>query len=170
MVAIFSALIGLLIGGLAGFYGGLADQVLMRVTDALLSLPLIPILIVLAAVDLTKVSESLGGISHESQGFIKVIFILSLFSWMSIARLVRGSVIATKELEFVDAAKSMGAKDFRIMISHIVPHAVTPVLAASAIVIGNAILIEAGLSFLGFGIQPPPPSLGNMLSNAQETI
>lgn len=170
LVAFASALIGLLIGSLAGFYGGLLDSVLMRVTDALLSLPQIPVLIVLAAIDLTKLPTLNAMITASNQSIVKMVIILCLFSWMTVARLVRGSILSIREREFVLAAKTLGAKDSTIIIRHMFPNVLAPMLVSITLGVGESILFEAALSFLGLGIMPPTPSWGNMLNNAQELI
>jgi peptide/nickel transport system permease protein len=173
LVALMSGLIGLVIGSLAGYYGGRVDSILMRVTDALLSLPILVVLIVVSAVDLGKV---LGGtpfsfiVDHQYESVIKMVIILCAFSWMQAARLVRGSILSLKEQEFVLAARVLGARDRTIIVSHIVPNVIAPLLVAVTLGIGNAILFEAALSFLGLGIQPPTPSWGNMLHNAQDMV
>jgi len=170
LVALASALIGLIIGGLAGFYGGWIDTVLMRVTDALLSLPLMPVLIVVAAIDLQKLPFAKTIISSGNESILKLVFILCLFSWMTVARLVRGSILSLREREFVLAAKTLGAKDRTIMIRHMFPNVIAPLLVSVTLGVGESILFEAALSYLGLGIQPPTPSWGNMLFNAQELI
>ena len=170
LVAFASALIGLFIGCIAGYYGGFIDSILMRVTDSLLSLPLLPVLIVFAAVDLKKIAFFDGLIGGENESIFKLVFILCIFSWMTVARLVRGSTLAIKEREFIDAAKTIGARDYLIIIKHVIPNIVAPLLVAITLNVGQSILSEAALSFLGLGIQPPIPSWGNMLFNAQELI
>lgn len=173
LVAFVAGLIGLLVGSLAGYYGGRTDAILMRFTDALLSLPILVVLIVVSAIDLGKV---FGGtplafiVESRHESVIKMILILCLFSWMQAARLVRGSILSIKEQEFVLAARVLGAKDRTIIGAHIIPNVIAPLLVAVTLGIGNAILFEAALSFLGLGIQPPTPSWGNMLNNAQEMV
>jgi peptide/nickel transport system permease protein len=170
IVAFAAALIGLLIGALSGYYGGILDSVLMRFTDALLSLPLLPVLIVVAAIDFRKIPLMENLMGTESESIFKLIFILCLFSWMTVARLVRGSILSIKERDFVGAAKTLGAKDSTIILRHLVPNTIAPLLVAVTLNIGSSILSEAALSFLGLGIQPPVASWGNMLFNAQELI
>ncbi len=170
MVAFVGAALGLLIGSLAGYYGGLFDTILMRITDSLLAIPQIPILIIFAAVDLKQLAFFRFVISSENESVTKLIAILCLFSWMTVARLVRGSILSLKEREFILAAKTLGARDRTIILTHMVPNVVAPLLVAVTLNIGNSILSEAALSFLGLGIQPPTPSWGNMLFNAQELI
>lgn len=169
-VAITSALIGLLIGALAGYYGGIIDSVLMRITDALLSLPLLPVLIVIAAIDLEKVPLLNNFVSNSSESIYKLVFILCLFSWMPVSRLVRGSILSLREREFILASKTLGARDFTIITRHMFPNVIAPLLVSVTLTVGESILFEAALSFLGLGIQPPMPSWGNMLFNAQELI
>lgn len=170
LVAIVSALIGLLIGALAGFYGGLIDTALMRVTDALLSLPLLPVLIVVAAIDLTKVPFLKTIMSAQNESIYKLVFILCIFSWMTVARLVRGAILSLREREFILAARTLGATDWTIITRHMFPNVIAPMLVSVTLGVGESILFEAALSFLGLGIQPPTPSWGNMLFNAQELI
>ncbi len=170
LVAVASALIGLLIGSIAGFYGGMVDTVLMRVTDALLSLPTIPVLIVMAAIDMSKIPWLNFVVTSSNESVVKMIFILCLFSWMTVARLVRGSILSIREREFVLAARTLGAKDSTIIIQHMFPNVIAPMLVSITLGVGESILFEAALSFLGLGIMPPTPSWGNMLNNAQELI
>lgn len=170
MVAIAAALIGLLIGSLAGFHGGFLDTALMRVTDSLLSLPTIPILIVVSALDLDKVPGARALISPSNENILKLATILVIFSWMQVARLVRASVLSLREREFILAAKTLGATDKTIILRHLFPNVMAPLLVSVTLGVGNSILYEAALSFLGLGIQPPTPSWGNMLFNAQDLI
>lgn len=170
LVALASALIGLIIGSIAGFYGGLLDTVLMRVTDALLSLPLLPVLIVVAAIDLQKIPGLNWLISAGNESVVKLVVILCLFSWMTVARLVRGSILSLREREFILASKTLGATDSTIILRHMFPNVIAPMLVAVTLGVGESILFEAALSFLGLGIQPPTPSWGNMLTNALELI
>lgn len=169
-VALISAVLGLLVGGLAGFYGGFLDALLMRGTDAFLALPLLPLLILMSAVDLQKFPATQALIPASQESLFKMLFILSLFSWMPVARLIRGSTLSLREREFVLAAKSLGASDWMILTQHILPHVITPGLLVLTLGIGETILFEASLSFLGLGIMPPVASWGNMLTNSQEII
>ncbi len=170
LVAFASALMGLVIGAVAGYYGGFLDNALMRLTDALLSLPLIPVLIVVAAIDLQKVQFLNSLLPTGMESIFKMVIILCLFSWMGVARLVRGSILSLREREFVLAAKTLGAKDSTIILRHMFPNVIAPMLVSITLGVGESILFEAALSFLGLGIMPPTPSWGNMLNNAQEVI
>jgi peptide/nickel transport system permease protein len=170
LVALASSLIGMLIGAIAGFYGGMIDTLLMRITDALISLPLLPVLIVIAAIDLQKVPFLKVLISSGNESLIKLVFILCLFSWMTVALLVRGSILSLREREFILASKTLGATDFTIISRHMFPNVLAPILVSVTLGVGDSILFEATLSYLGLGIQPPTPSWGNMLFNAQELI
>lgn len=170
MVAVIAALIGLAIGSMAGFYGGVVDSLLMRVTDSLLSLPLIPVLILFAAADIKRIPIIGFFIGGQNESIAKMIVVLCLFSWMTPARLARASMLSVKEKEFVMAARTLGASDFRIIGLHITPNILAPLLVAVTLNVGSAILFEAALSFLGLGVQPPTATWGNMLYNAQELI
>jgi peptide/nickel transport system permease protein len=146
------------------------DTVLMRVTDALESIPIFPVLIVVAAIDLNKVPLLNNLVGAQNESMYKLFFILLLFSWMGTARLVRGSVLAIREREFILASKTLGAKDSTIILKNILPNVISPLLVSVTLGVGASILFESVLSFLGLGIQPPTPSWGNMLSNGQELI
>jgi peptide/nickel transport system permease protein len=168
--AISAAAIGILVGSIAGYFGGIWDSLLMRATDSLLALPTLPILIILAAVDLGKLPVLATLLHGEDSSILKMIFILVTFSWMIEARLVRGAVLSLKEREFVLAARTMGMGPFGIIFREMLPNVLSPVIVAVTLNVGQAILYEAALSFLGLGIQPPTPSWGNMLNNAREII
>lgn len=170
LVALISALIGFLVGSLAGFYGGAIDTILMRVTDALLSLPTMPVLIVFAAIDLTKLPLLQSIIGGSSESIFKMVIVICLFSWMTVARLVRGAILSLREREFVLAARTLGARDRTIIARHMFPNVIAPMLVSITLGVGDSILFEASLSFLGLGIMPPTASWGNMLNNAQEVI
>lgn len=169
VVAFSSTFLGITIGAVAGYFGGMVDTILMRFTDSLLSLPTIPVLILVASVDPSKV-PLLASVDPESMSIVKMIFVLMLFSWMGQARLVRGEVLAIKEQEYILAARTSGMSHLGIILKEILPNVITPVIVSVTLGIGSSILFEAALSFLGLGIQPPTPSWGNMLNNAQEII
>ncbi len=169
LVAISSTIVGVGVGAIAGYFGGFIDSFLMRVTDSLLALPLIPVLIIMASIDHTKI-PLFNMIAPESISVVKMVLVLLIFSWMVQARLVRGEVLALKEQEYILAAKTSGMSSFAIILKELLPNVMTPVIVSVTLTIGSSILFEAALSFLGLGIQPPTPSWGNMLNNAQEII
>lgn len=168
--ALTSAVLGTAVGLIAGFYGGRLDTLLMRVTDGVIALPLLPLLIVLAAVDLGKLGLPPAFAQSSDVSLYRIVVIVSLFGWTTVARLVRGSALAVREQEFVRAARALGAGPLRLMTVHILPAVVSPIVVATTLSVGNIILFESVLSFLGLGIQPPLPSWGNMLTNAQELV
>lgn len=170
LVALTSALLGLIVGGLAGYYGGYVDMILMRFTDSMISLPTIPTLIVFSAIDLKKLPLLSKLVSENYESVLKMFIIMCLFSWMTIARLIRGSILSMREREFILAAKALGAGDFTILIRHLLPNIMAPALVSLTLGIGSSIIYESALSFLGMGISPPIPSWGSMLNNAQEVI
>jgi peptide/nickel transport system permease protein len=168
--AVFSAIIGTAIGILAGYFGGRLDAFLMRLTDGVISLPLLPLLIVLAAVDLEKLGIPEAIARSEDVSLYRIVAIIALFGWTTVARLVRGATLSMRTREFVRAAEALGAGAPRVMLVHILPNVVSPIIVATTLSVGNVILLESVLSFLGLGIQPPIPSWGNMLTGAQELI
>ena len=170
IAALFSAVIGTIIGICAGYYGGRLDSFLMRITDSVIALPLLPLLIVLAAVDLTKLGFPEGLADSEDMSLYRIVFIVSLVGWTTVARLVRAETLSMRKREFVRAAMALGADTNRILLTHILPNVVSPIVVATTLSVGNIILFESVLSFLGLGIQPPVASWGNMLSNAQDLV
>jgi peptide/nickel transport system permease protein len=168
--ALCAAVIGTLLGLTAGYYGGRLDSLLMRFTDGIIALPILPLLIILAALDLNKIGLPQALVTSESVSLYRIIFLVALFGWTTVARLVRGATLSMKAREFVRAAEALGASGPRIMLVHILPNVVSPIIVATTLSIGGIILLESVLSFLGLGIQPPLPSWGNMLTSAQELI
>ena len=163
-------LLGTVIGLVAGYVGGRTDALLMRLTDAVIALPLLPLLIVLAAVDLGKLGVPASVAQSDGASLYRIILIVALVGWTTVARLVRGAALSVRERDFVRAAVALGAGPLRIMRRHVLPNVVSPIIVATTLSVGNVILMESVLSFLGLGIQPPLPSWGNMLTNAQELI
>ncbi len=157
IVAINISIIGMLVGAVSGFYGGKVDTVLMRLVDVLLSVPTLPLYLILAAL------IPGGGVS-------RIILIFTTFGWTGVARLVRGQVLSLKRQDFVEAARAMGASETRLILRHLLPNAMAPVIVAATLTVGGAILGESALSYLGLGIAPPTASWGNMLQRAQEYI
>lgn len=162
--------IGVTLGLVAGYWGGRIDSLLMRITDCVIALPLLPLLIVFAALDLTKLGFSSEFAHSGAAGFWRIIVIISLVDWTAIARLVRAATLSVKERDYVLAARASGAGAAYVMTTHILPNIVTPIIVAFTLTVGRVILLESVLSFLGFGIVPPTPSWGNMLNNAQELV
>ena len=158
--------IGTIIGALAGFYGGWVDNLLMRFTDMFMALPRIFMLIIMSLLmrDLdAPILRAYGGAGG-------IVLILGVLSWTSVARVVRGQFLSLKEKEFVEAARTLGIKNNRIVFRHVLPNTATPIIVAATLLVGATIISESGLSFLGFGVQPPTPTWGNMLNSAQNEM
>lgn len=153
-VALVSSIIGLVIGAIAGYYRGWVDNILMRITDLVLTLPILAVLLTASAL-----------LGQGNQWRISLI--LAAFFWTGIARVVRGVFLSLREKEYVEAAKASGAGDMRIMFRHMLPNTLGPVIVNGTIAVATAILVEAALSFLGFGIKPPTPSLGTLVVSGQ---
>jgi peptide/nickel transport system permease protein len=156
-------LIGTLLGAIAGYYGGIVDYLLMRVTDVFLSIPLLPLLLVLTGI--VAASSTKAALSFQV-----IVIIIGALSWPSVARLVRASFLSLREREYAEAARAVGNGDLRIMLRHLLPNAMAPIIVQATLDIANVIIVESVLSFLGFGIQPPTASWGNMLSNAEANL
>jgi peptide/nickel transport system permease protein len=156
MALAVALLVGVGAGLASGWTGGIADAVLMRIVDALLAVPVLFLLLFLAAIFRPSLTA--------------LVAVLGFSSWMGVARLVRGQVLSLKEREFVQAARAIGAGPWRIAFVHLLPNALTPVAQDGALRLGDLILIEASLSFLGLGVQPPTPSWGNMVAEGQTVL
>jgi peptide/nickel transport system permease protein len=166
-VAILSTVVGVVVGALAGFHGGWIEGLLMRFTDLWIALPALPILAVAVSIG----TIDLGPFGTLALGGpLGVTLLLSLLLWGSVARVVRGATLQLRERDFVDAARSMGASDARILLRHVVPNCAGPIIVSATLVVAEAILVETTLSFLGFGVQPPTPTWGNLLSDSIGTV
>ena len=160
ITAFAAASIGTTVGLAAGYYGGAADTVLMRVTDGVIALPLLPLLIILAAVDLTKIPVLAPIAASQDASLYRIIVIITLVGWTTVARLVRGAALSLREREYVLAARSQGAGGLRIMATHILPNCMAPIIVSGSVIMAYALIMEATLSFPGLGTQPPTPSWG----------
>src|SRR5690625_1637401 len=154
LAMLFSVTIGVLVGSIAGYYGGKIDAFLTRLVDVLISFPNIFLLIALIGI--------------FRPGIDILILILGTLGWMGVARLVRGEFLSLRTREYVLAARTIGMKDAAIIFKHILPNAIGPIIVVATLSVGNIIIAESTLSFLGLGIQPPTPSWGNMLQAAQD--
>jgi peptide/nickel transport system permease protein len=156
-------LIGVPIGALAGYYGGRTDSALMRFTDAFLSLPPFLVLILLSAI-----LREQGLPFLQRNNVITIAFVIGILSWMTFSRLVRAAFLTLREMDYVSASRALGSSDRRIILGHILPNGIGVVIVEATLQLGYAIILEAGLSFLGFGIQQPTPSWGNLINSAQD--
>jgi peptide/nickel transport system permease protein len=156
LAVLVSVAIGIVVGAAAGFWRGAVGTVLLGLTDFALALPRVVLLLLLAS--LWQPSATL------------VIAVLGLTGWMTVARLVHGEVRALAERPFVESAVALGVRGPRVLVRHILPNALTPVIVSAALGVGNAIMLEAGLSFLGLGVQPPTPSWGNLIASGRDTL
>jgi peptide/nickel transport system permease protein len=168
--ALAAAAVGTVVGLAAGYLGGWTDRVLMRATDAIIALPLLPLLIVLAALDLGKLGLPARLVQSDDISLLRIVALAVLVGWTTAARLVRGATLVTRNRDFVRAARSLGASVPHILWLHILPNVLGPLIVATTLSVGDVILFESVLSFLGLGVQPPLASWGSMLSNAQELI
>jgi peptide/nickel transport system permease protein len=154
MVAMLvTVLIGSIVGSISGYYGGLVDSLLMRFTDTMLAFPTVFLLLALAAFIRPTV--------------LSIALIIGVTAWMEVARIVRGQVLSLKRQDFVTATRSVGVRDARIIFRHLLPNTMSSILVAATLNVANAVLMESYISYLGYGIQPPVASWGNMLNNAQ---
>jgi peptide/nickel transport system permease protein len=160
LIGILAAFVGTsfgsVVGAVAGYRGGRVDNLLMRLTDVASSIPTLPLLIVLS--------------SYTQSAVVSMAAIIGLLSWMATARVVRGEVLTIREMPYVEAARGIGSTDTRIIMRHVLPNVIGPIVVGATLAVGNAIILESSLSFLGLGVQPPTPTWGNMLQDAQATM
>jgi peptide/nickel transport system permease protein len=162
--------LGTLLGGMAAFYGGWVDAVIMRFTEAMLAIPSLFLLIVLSKF----LGKNIPTISFFGRSFsgsiVIVIFVIGFTSWMYLARIVRSNMLSLREMDYIAASKALGASDGRIFFSHLVPNTLAIIIVSATLGLANAILLEAYVSFLGLGVQPPTSTWGNMMDQAQSFI
>jgi peptide/nickel transport system permease protein len=170
VAALVAAVFGTAMGLIAGYRGGRLDAALMRFTDGVIALPLLPLLVVLAALDLKKLGIPSAIIDSPAISIERIIVLVAIVGWTTVARIVRGATLSLKSRDFVRAAVALGASSPRVMLVHILPNLASPIIVATTLAVGETILLESVLSFLGLGVAPPIPSWGNMLTTAQETI
>jgi peptide/nickel transport system permease protein len=165
LVTAINIVVGSILGAVAGSFGGAMDNALMRFTDVMLTLPDLPILLILSSSlrQFTQLQEFLG----SSMSVVIIVFVLSVFGWMGIARLVRGQVLSLRTLPFVEASQALGANRSWVIFTHLIPNSLAPIIVAATLGFGGVIISESALSFLGFGVMPPVPTWGNMLNEAR---
>jgi peptide/nickel transport system permease protein len=156
LVAVLSTAIGTVIGSIAGYYGGLVDNLLMRFTDLILVLPALAVLLAAA------------NFFNKDGSPFKAALLLAALLWVGLARILRGLFLSLREKEYVEAGKAAGATDVRLIVRHILPNCIGPIVVYMTLIVAGAILIEAALSFLGFGIKPPHPAIGSLISEGQQ--
>lgn len=166
-VVLISETSGAIIGAISGFYGGWVDSLIQRLVEFMLSLPTLPLLLAFSAIfrDI-----EIPGLKREWSSAVVIIIVLTVLSWMGPSRLVRGMVLSLREQDFTQAARALGMSNLRIILRHMVPNALAPVIVSATLALGEVIVIESVLSFLGFGIQPPIATWGNMLQNVQNDM
>lgn len=167
---LLTTLLGAIIGITSGYLGGKVDAILMRLTDCVIALPMTPVLLVLGAVDLAKIGLAPELATSQPVVFLRMAIIIALVDWTTIARITRAATLAVRQREYVKASNVSGGGILYNMRTHILPNVTTPIIVAATLSVGRIILFESTLSFLGFGIVPPTPSWGNMLTNAQQLI
>lgn len=164
LVVLIREIIGVLVGAISGYYGGWVDDVIQRTVEFLITLPTLPLLLAFSAM-LRNVT--IPGVPEEWSSAIIISLILIGFGWMGSTRLVRAQVLSLRNQEFTEAAKALGLNDLGIIIRHMIPNSMAPIIVSATLGLGGVIITESALSFLGFGIQPPIPTWGNMLNEYQ---
>lgn len=178
---IISEVVGIVVGAVSGFFGGWVDAILMRFVEFMLTIPLLPLLLIISSMllrneELIAIPEPLlkfmGNLllltPRDSRNAVLIILILAGFGWLNAAQLMRGMVLSLKEQTFVEASRSLGASNYRIIMRDMIPNAMAPIIVDGSLGLAGFVVLEAALAFLGFGIQDPIPTWGNMLSASQE--
>jgi peptide/nickel transport system permease protein len=166
-VVIVSLSVGVMIGGISGYYGGWMDDVIQRFVEFLITLPLLPLLLAFSAL---MRGVEIPGLPREWSSAVIISIILTVFGWMGYTNLVRGMVLSLRGQEFTEAAKALGMSSMGIIVRHMIPNALAPIIVAATLALGGVIILESALSFLGFGIQLPVPTWGNMLNEYQNDM
>jgi peptide/nickel transport system permease protein len=167
IVTFVSTLIGIFIGAFSGYYGGWIDDVIQRFTEFLITIPLLPLLLAFSAL---LRNMTIPGLPREWSSAVIITIILTIFGWMSTSLLIRGMVLSLRNQEFTEAARALGLNDLGIVVRHMIPNSLAPIIVAATLSLGGVIILESALSFLGFGIQPPIPTWGNMLNEYQSEM
>jgi peptide/nickel transport system permease protein len=168
LATVLGGVLGVAIGVLAGFLGGRMDAFLMRATDCMIALPLVPLLVVMAAIDLGKLGLPPEVVQSTAISFWRIVIIIALVDWTTIARVVRAGTLTVAHMDYVLASRVSGGRTPYNIGVHVLPNVATPIIVAGTLTVGRVILLESTLSFLGVGVMPPTATWGNMLNNAQE--
>ncbi|UCE00574.1 MAG: ABC transporter permease [Chloroflexota bacterium] len=167
IVTIFTTVIGVVIGAFSGYYGGWVDEVIQRFVEFIIAIPLLPLLLAFSAL---LRGVKVPGLPPEWSSAVIITMVLIIFYWTTSAVLIRGMVLSLRNQEFTEAAKALGLGNIGIIIRHMIPNSLAPIIVAATLSLGTVIVIESALSFLGFGIQPPVPTWGNMLNEYQNEM
>jgi len=167
IVTSFTTVIGVLVGAFSGYYGGWVDEVIQRFVEFLITIPLLPLLLAFSAL---LRGVRIPGLPREWSSAVIITIILTVFGWMSASILIRGMVLSLRNQEFTEAAKALGLGSLGIILRHMIPNSLAPIIVSATLGLGYVIIIESALSFLGFGIQPPVPTWGNMLNEYQHEM
>jgi peptide/nickel transport system permease protein len=167
VVTICAESLGMLIGAFSGYYGGWVDEVIQRFVEFLITIPLLPLLLAFSAL---LRGMRIPGLPTEWSSAVIIAIILIAFGWMGSSRLMRGMVLSLRNQEFAEAARALGMGNVSIILRHMIPNALAPIIVSATLSLGGVIILESALSFLGFGIQPPIPTWGNMLSEYQNDM
>ena len=167
IVTLFSMVIGVLVGAFSGYYGGWVDDGIQRFVEFLITIPLLPLLLAFSAL---LRGLSIEGLPPEWSSAVIITLILIIFGWMGSSILIRGMVLSLRNQEFTEAAKALGLGSLGIITRHMIPNSLAPIIVAATLSLGGVIVLESALSFLGFGIQPPVPTWGNMLNEYQNEM
>jgi len=165
VVTILNIIVGTTVGAVAGAAGGWTDTILMRFVDLMLTLPTLPLLLILSSS--LRQFVALQNFLGSNLSIVIIIFVLMIFGWMGVSRLVRGSVLSLRSQDFIAASRALGSSESRIIFQHLVPNSLAPIIVAATLGFGGVIIQESALSFLGFGVQPPTPTWGNLLNEAR---
>lgn len=178
---IISEIVGIVVGAVSGFFGGWVDSILMRFVEFMLTIPILPLLLIISSMllrneELIAIPEPILKFMasillltpRDARNAVLIILILAGFGWLNAAQLMRGMVLSLREQTFVEASRSLGASNYRIIMRDMIPNAMAPIIVDASLGLAGYIVAEAALAFLGFGIQDPIPTWGNMLSASQE--
>jgi peptide/nickel transport system permease protein len=164
IVTFFATIFGVFVGAISGYYGGKIDDVIQRFVEFLITIPLLPLLLAFSAL---LRGLTIPGLPAEWSSAVIITIILIAFEWLTASILIRGMVLSLRNQEFTEAARAMGLGNFGIIIRHMIPNALAPIIVSATLLLGGVIILESALSFLGFGVQPPVPTWGNMLNEYQ---
>jgi peptide/nickel transport system permease protein len=167
VVTTLTIVVGTTVGAVAGAIGGKVDTLLMRFADLMLTLPQLPLLLILSSS--LRQFVQLQNFFGSNLSVVIVILVLMIFGWMGVSRLVRGSVLSLRSQDFISASRALGASESRVIFRHLVPNSLAPIIVAATLGFGGVIITESALSFLGFGVMPPTPTWGNMLQEARNS-